>query len=95
MEADMQSYRIPKELNALPLVLFWEIDEFFALVISMFVGLIIKHAIIIVGLAFVLISVYRRIKKKKHKGYFAHQIYKAGIITPDHIPPYHIREFTD
>lgn len=89
------NYKIPKDLDKLPVVLFWEVDEFGMLVASMFIGLIIRHAIITVGLTFILIMYYRRLKQKKHKGFIMHFLYKIGVMTPPNIPPYHIKEFTD
>jgi len=92
---DNRNYQIPKDLDKLPVVLFWEVDQFGILVASMFIGLIIRHAIITVGLAFILVMYYRRLKKTKHKGFIMHFLYKIGVMTPNNIPPYHVREFTD
>ncbi len=92
---DSIKYKIPRDLDKLPVVLFWEVDEFGMLVASMFIGLIIRHAIITVGLTFLLIMYYRRLKTKKHKGFLLHFLYKIGVMTPKNIPPYHVKEFTD
>jgi conjugal transfer pilus assembly protein TraL len=88
-------YRIPRDLDALPVVLFWEVDEFIILVVSMFVGIFTKHAVITVGAAFIFVSFYKRMKKTKHKGYVMHLLYRMGLLTPKNIPPYHVKEFND
>jgi len=88
-------YRVPRDLDALPVVLFWEVDEFAILVVSMFVGIFARHAFVIVGVAVVFVFIYKRLKKKKHKGFIQHIAYKIGILTPKNIPPYHVKEFTD
>ncbi len=89
-------YRVPpRDLDALPVVLFWEVDEFAMLVVSMFVGIFTRHAFVIMCIAVVFVFIYKRMKKKKHKGFIQHVAYKVGIMTPKNIPPYHVKEFTD
>jgi type IV conjugative transfer system protein TraL len=90
-----EDYRIPKYLDSQPIILFWELDEFIIFVLIIFTGMFIRHQFIGFLLAFIVIQTFKKIKKKKHKGFLFHLAYKLGFIQMKNIPPYHIKDFGD
>ncbi|KAA0257524.1 type IV conjugative transfer system protein TraL [Deferribacter autotrophicus] len=90
-----EDYRIPKYLDSQPVILFWELDEFILFIVIIFVSMFIRHQFIGFVIAFTVVQTFKKIKKKKHKGFLFHVGYKLGLVQIKNIPPYHIKEFGD
>ncbi|MDK2792868.1 MAG: conjugal transfer pilus assembly protein TraL [Deferribacteres bacterium] len=90
-----EDYRIPKYLDSQPVILFWELDEFILFIVIIFVSMFIRHQFVGFIIAFTLVQTFKKIKKKRHKGFLFHIGHKFGLVQIKNIPPYHIKEFGD
>jgi conjugal transfer pilus assembly protein TraL len=90
MEKD---YRIPRDLDAMPIIIFLEADEFVIFIIFVFLGMLLHYTFTAIFAAVIFLVTYHRIKKTRHKGFIFHLLYKAGLLSPKKLPPYHMKEF--
>ena len=84
---------MPKYLNALPQVLWWELDELAFLASATAIGIIANAQIIGAGIGFLLMKLYSSQKRKKQPGFLKHFLYKHGLFgVKGKYPEYWIKE---
>ena len=65
---------LPKYLNALPQILWWELDELAFLAVATGFGIFANAQIIGALVGFGIMKIYSKIKRKKQPGYFKQKI---------------------
>lgn len=75
----MEEHYFPKYLNALPQILWWELDELAFLATATGIGIMANAQLIGAGVGFLLMKLYANLKKKKQPGYLKHFLYKYGL----------------
>lgn len=84
---------LPKYLNALPQILWWELDELAFLAVGTAIGIMANAQIIGAGIGFLSMKLYSSQKKKRQPGYFKHFLYKLGLFgIKGKYPEYWIKE---
>ncbi len=75
----MEEKYIPKYLNAMPQILWWEGDEFAFLFLFTAVGIMFNHQFIGLGVGIIAMKIYSYFKGKKQEGYGYHKMYALGL----------------
>lgn len=92
----MERHKIPKYINALPQILWWEIDEFTFFLIGVTMGIVTNHSFIGAVIGFVLARVYMRMKYSRQPGFLFHWLYAKGLFGVKGIlPEYWIKELVE
>lgn len=88
-----EGHYIPKYLNALPQVLWWEADEAAILGIFTAVGVAMNLTLPLACAGFVIMKLYAKTKNKRQEGLLFHWLYKKGLYGMKGIPPSYMRFF--
>jgi conjugal transfer pilus assembly protein TraL len=86
---------IPKRLNDLPKMMFWEIDQAMVFMCSMMLGITANMTMTAAAIGLVAAWGYGKLKSGKHRGFAKHVLYwftpfNTGLRRT---PPSYIREF--
>lgn len=87
--------RIPRYLNSLPQLAWWEIDEIMPSVALLGMGLMFEHLLpsLLAGLA--ITRVLQRVKVFKPDGYLFHLLYVLGLQNSPEFPAHFHEEFIE
>ena len=89
----MEKHYLPKYLNALPQLLWFELDEAVFLLGFTFLGIMTDTQFIGAGVGFISAKVYSRMKKSKQPGFLKHWLYSKGLYgVKGKYPDYWIKE---
>lgn len=92
----MERYYLPKYVNALPQILWWEVDEFAFFMAGVVLGIWSDHSFIGAGIGVLLAKLYTKFKYAKQPGYLFHKLYTYGIYREKkRIPPYWVKELVE
>lgn len=89
----MEGHYIPKYLNALPQILWWEADEAAILGVFTAVGVAINATLLLAATGFVIMKVYAKAKNKRQDGFLYHWLYSKGLFGMKGIPESYIKIF--
>lgn len=90
----MEAHYIPKYLDAMPQLLWWELDELLFLVAGPLIGILTEHPLTGAGLGFLFLKTYSKTKSNRQPGYVWHLLYSYGLYgIPSRIPEYWILQF--
>lgn len=70
---------IPKYLNALPQILWWEFDEFTVFLLFVGIGIIADHQFIGSAIGLIAWRIYSKINNTSQPGFIKHIAYKYGM----------------
>jgi conjugal transfer pilus assembly protein TraL len=93
---NQEDYFVPSHLDDQAKFFLWDMEEFMAMIIPIFFGMMLKVPLIGVALAFGSLHVMQKLKAGSAKGFMKHVMY---WYLPDEFtkmkstPPSHIREF--
>lgn len=92
----MEKHYIPKYVNALPQILWWEIDEFAFFLGGVIFGIISNHSFLGAIIGFLLAKGYMRLKYGKQNGFLFHWLYAKGLYgKKGRVPEYWVKEFIE
>jgi conjugal transfer pilus assembly protein TraL len=91
----MEDLRIPRYLNALPQLAWWEVDEAAPMVALVGVGLMMDFLLVAVLIGFTITRILARLKLYKPDGYLFHYLYTIGLTECPEFPSYLIDEFVE
>ncbi len=87
---------LPKYLNALPQVLWWELDDLMVLGMFTSIGIMVNMQITFGIIGIVLTNLYSKYKRKKQPGFLRHYLYSKGLYgLKGRIPEYWIKELVE
>ena len=88
-----KGHYLPKYLNALPQVLWWEFDELMFLIVFTGIGIMANAQFTGAAIGFLAMKAYSSLKKKKQPGFLKHYLYKLGLYgVKGKYPEYWIKE---
>ncbi len=76
----LQSVEIPEDIDSLPQVLMWELDEFGIVVVLFYAGLIAHELLYALGAIYLFTRYYSRFKGERLAGFHLHAPYRLGLI---------------
>ncbi|WP_457641307.1 type IV conjugative transfer system protein TraL [Persephonella sp.] len=89
----MEQHYLPRYLNALPQLLWWELDEVMFLAGFTFLGIMADAQLIGAGVGFLSTKFYASFKRKKQPGFLKHWFYSKGLYgLKGKYPDYWIKE---
>jgi len=93
---EIEAPRIPRYLDSLPQILFWELDDMMFLVTGVFLGMLTGQVLAGMLLGALGTRSYARAKEKHLPGYLIHWLYFRGGLSPVRgLPPGWAREFQE
>ncbi|MFH0810111.1 MAG: type IV conjugative transfer system protein TraL [Pseudomonadota bacterium] len=93
---ELEIPRIPRYLDSMPQILFWELDDMMFLVSGVFMGIGTGHVLIGMLLGALATRYYARAKEQHLPGYLVHWLYfRAGLSPVRSLRPGWIREFQE
>ncbi|MFN3263266.1 MAG: type IV conjugative transfer system protein TraL [Aquificaceae bacterium] len=92
----MERHRIPRYVNALPQILWWEIDEFAFFLGGVVVGILTNHSFLGALIGIILSRTYMKLKYAKQAGFLFHWLYAKGLYGKKGLlPEYWIKELVE
>ena len=92
----MEKHRIPRYVNALPQILWWEIDEFAFFLVGVVVGILTNHSFLGALIGIILSRIYMKLKYAKQAGFLFHWLYAKGLYGKKGLlPEYGIKELVE
>jgi len=92
----MKRYYVPKYINALPQILWWELDEFALFLGGVVLGILTNHSFLGAFAGFMLARAYMKLKYKRQAGFMFAWLYSKGLWGKKGvIPEYWIKEFVE
>jgi len=89
----MDRHYLPKYLDALPQILWWELDELAFLMGCTAMGIMADAQIIGAASGFIIMKIYSKLKRKKQPGFLKHWLYSKGLYgMKGKYPEYWIKE---
>ena len=89
----MEEHKIPRYLNALPQVLWWELDEFLIVIAFMMIGILVNKGLIFGIIGVIVTKFYTKVKYRRQEGYMKHLLYMLGFYNaPGRVPEYWVKE---
>jgi len=85
---------LPKYLNAMPQILWWELDQFLVFIGFISVGILAGRTFSGFVAGMVATFAYTKIRDNRQPGYFKHWMYSKGLYNlKDKMPEYYVKEF--
>lgn len=89
----MDKHYLPKYLNALPQILWWELDELAFLAVFTTIGIMANAQLIGAGFGFFVTKIYSKLKQRKQPGFLKHFLYSLGLYgMKGKYPEYYVKE---
>lgn len=70
---------VPRYMDSLPQILWWEVDELALLFLTFFLGILTKQLTLLVGMGLVATFILSKVKNGKSDGFIFHLAYWYGV----------------
>lgn len=92
----MERHRIPKYVNALPQIAWWELDEFLFFLGGVVIGILTGQNFAGAFAGILLARFYMKLKYNKQPGFLFHWFYSKGLYGKKGvIPEYWVKELVE